>query len=557
LVDLARELASRARADPRFAYAASLAQQLEEELTRLGGEALPNRTRDRPMLHHTRRRARAVAQLLQAFQVEHEALASTCERLAQQSIRIADEQLADLRLGERTRRIFHEAGLTYVRDVAILEPERALEIPQLAPANMAEVRAAILFALETRGRKLAPALPPPGYPGDLFEGLIAGVNRLSSRERETVILRTGVEDRAHDVDEVARALGCTPEQVAQFETHALNTLLSQPACVEACWHLEELSTQLGLAWNDDRLPTAVAARYPNARARFTRLVAWLTHEKARLAADAAGRTFVPPGGIRHLEEMVIAVLSRYGELTGDALTRHVRSALSPADRERSPELAVAERVEVLGPAVRTAKGTFCLPDAPLPVLDDRHLRVLNGLIGMLQRVGSARISALTHEVNRRLPHPYRVTEQYVRTWLTRHPELFTQSDHDRVTLASLDVDILCGLTTSWMPAEPASSIAATRSGGAAAERLHERLATNIEAFLRAEGPQPIARIRSHLYVRFAHASADAVIARDQQRFVRLSDGLIGLRELHAANDAEAVAPAPGPPGSRRFWRRRG
>ena len=67
--------------------------------------------------------------------------------------------------------------------------------------------------------------------------------------------------------------------------------------------------------------------------------------------------------------------------------------------------------------------------------------------------------------------------------------------------------------------------------GAAKGGRSERIAADIEAFIRANGPQPISRIRSHLYGRFMHASADAVIAKDpRQRFISLGDGLIGLSE---------------------------
>ena len=61
-------------------------------------------------------------------------------------------------------------------------------------------------------------------------------------------------------------------------------LLSQPGPLEACWKFEDLCAHLGLSWDDERLPTVVAARYPNTRASFTRLVSWLVHEKNRLAA---------------------------------------------------------------------------------------------------------------------------------------------------------------------------------------------------------------------------------------------------------------------------------
>ena len=65
------------------------------------------------------------------------------------------------------------------------------------------------------------------------------------------------------------------------------------------------------------------------------------------------------------------------------------------------------------------------------------------------------------------PRAYQVNDQYVRTWLTRHPELFTQSDPERFKLASLDVDILCGLATSWMPGEASAAVGSVQSSRAA------------------------------------------------------------------------------------------
>jgi len=188
---------------------------------------------------------------------------------------------------------------------------------------------------------------------------------------------------------------------------------------------------------------------------------------------------------------------------------------------------------MLGPPVTVDGKIFRLPDAPIPGLDDRHIRSISGLIGALQKLGSARISALPAEVNRRLPREYHVSDDFARLWLTRHPELFTQSEEDRFRLASLDVDVLCGLADPWQPAGATAS-APGRPADPAQERRNERIATDVEAFLRNHGPQPISSIRSHLYGRFVKASADAIIAGDvQQRFVRLGNGLIGLVEHDA------------------------
>ena len=74
--------------------------------------------------------------------------------------------------------------------------------------------------------------------------------------------------------------------------------------------------------------TVVAARYPNTRASFTRVVSWLMREKGQLAAEAGGRVFSEPTGIPHFEEMVVAALGRYGDLHEGTLTNHVRAALS-------------------------------------------------------------------------------------------------------------------------------------------------------------------------------------------------------------------------------------
>ena len=162
------------------------------------------------------------------------------QRLEEQGITLSTEQLSDLRLGERTRRVFHEAGLLFVQDVAELSAERAAEIPQLAPTSVAELRAAIMFALDSTGGARPPMLPAPEPNRDLIEGVAHGVNHLPAREREVVVLRNGIGDRVHDANEVARVVGVGPEQVDQMERHALNTLLSNPAAVEACWRIEDL-----------------------------------------------------------------------------------------------------------------------------------------------------------------------------------------------------------------------------------------------------------------------------------------------------------------------------
>jgi hypothetical protein len=282
-------------------------------------------------------------------------------------------------------------------------------------------------------------------------------------------------------------------------------------------------------------------------------------EKGQLSAESAGRSFSEPRGIAHFDEMVVAALGRYGDLSEGALTNHVRAGLSAVDLEHYPEVDVSERVQILGPAVQMDEGVFHLPNAPIPGVDDRHIRALNGLIGALQRLGSARISALTTEVNRRLPRSYYINEQYVRTWLTRHPELFTQSDPERFKLASLDVDILCGLATAWMPSDTAPSLAASRPGSVAIERLHERVAAEIATLLRRDGPLPIGRIRSHLYGRFIGlASADLIISESPQRFMRQPGGLISLRDGDDATPSNVIdvsGPPPAPARRMFLWQR--
>ena len=538
LDDLAKELAACAANDARFEHAVAVATELQGELRRLGGLVAPRVRARRPPRRP--RRSRDTTRLLQALSFERQELERALEDAGEHGVKLSNAQLADLRLGERTRRVFHEAGLTLVQDVTSVTPEQALQIPHLAPASLAEVRAAVFLALEAAGGRAQSALPPPGSEGDVFEGFVRGVNLLPPQEREILVLRHGVEDRVHTPEEVARILGCTPEFVLHLEERARNTLLTQPGAVEACWRLEDMCARLGLAWDDQRLDTFLATSYPQTRVSYTRLVAWLALEKARVSAEAADRPFSPPTGIAHFDAMVVAALGRYGDLRAEQLTTHVQAALTPSDRTQYPQISVADRVRVLGPAIASDNGTFRLPDAPIPGLDDRHIRALNGLIGALQRLGSARISSLTGEINRRLPRDYQVTEQYVRAWLTQHPELFTQSEQERFKLASFNVDILCGLDTGWRTSDAAVSVGSPRSGSALDQR-RERIGAEIEAFLREHGPQSIARIRSHLYGRvIGQASADAIVANDRrQRFVRLEKGLIGLRTVTAsANDRE-------------------
>ncbi len=534
--DIAEQLRRAAERDPRFERVAGLALELQAHVAALPAAALSEPAIDcHPEPARPRRSRRTTARFGRALATERAALENACDLAADLGIQMTDVQLADLRLGERTRRIFHDAGLTTLADVTRLPPERAADIPHLAPSTLAELRAGIFIALETAGRRPPAALPPPGDEHDLFDGLEASFNALPSRERDVLVLRTGLEGRLYSIDEVANTFGWTPEQVEYAEEHAVNAMLAQPAAVEASWQVEELCDRLGLAWDDQRLSTAIAAYYPNTRTSFARLAAWLMVERGLVAAAAAGRAYTPPHGVEHFDAMVVAALGRYGDLSSEALSDHVRGALPGEERDRYAGLSVAERVQVLGPAVTFDDGMFRLPDSPLPGFDDRHIRALNGLIGAMQKLGRARVTALTAEVNRRLPRGYHVDDKFVRAWLTRHPELFTQYDADHFRLASMDVDILCGLANSWLPVSVGDvappQTGAGRAASASKEGRSERIAADIEAFIRTNGPQPISRIRSHLYGRFMRASADAVIAKDpRQRFISLGDGLIGLSE---------------------------
>jgi hypothetical protein len=339
-------------------------------------------------------RAKRTSERLLEFEVEVHALESTCQQLDDEgTITISTRQLSDLRLGERTRRIFHDAGLRYVQDVATLPAERAMEIPRLAPTSVAEVRAAIMFAGEAVGGIRQPALLPANQSADLFDGLVQGVNLLPSRERDVVVMRTGLGERSYEVDAVARAIGCPAELIPQLERHALNTLLSQPASVEACWRLEDLCARLGLGWEDTSLPKVVATRYPNTQASFTNLVAWLMREKGRLTAQAGGRPFRPFQGTRHVDERAVV---GHGQDIPDGM-------------------------QILVPAAQTGIGPARLPDPPPTDASERHALALTGLIGAVQRLGSSRIASLTAEVNRRLPRGQQLSEHSVRVWLTRHP----------------------------------------------------------------------------------------------------------------------------------------
>ena len=97
------------------------------------------------------------------------------------------------------------------------------------------------------------------------------------------------------------------------------------------------------------------------------------------------------------------------------------------------------------------------------------------------------------------------------------------------------------------------------AGSPAVERLRERVATEIAEFLRRNGPQPIDRIRSHLYGRFIGlGSADVVIAQSPQRFTRQPTGLISLRDPDAPFGDSLLDLAAPPPTQRRspFWKQR-
>jgi hypothetical protein len=110
---------------------------------------------------------------------------------------------------------------------------------------------------------------------------------------------------------------------------------------------------------------------------------------------------------------------------------------------------------------------------------------------------------------------------------------------------------------------PATAAAAgptvSKPGDLALERLRDRAAVEIAAFLRRTGPQPIGRIRSHLYGRVIGASADMVIAQRPQRFERQPGGLISLREGDEFESDDLFdLSASSPDAARRvqFWRSR-
>jgi hypothetical protein len=561
VVQLAQEIGELAQQDPRFESAAELAMELQDETAHVidpsqPAKRRPGRKRARRRIVRRGARGSGATPTLAAFEFEYTALTTIIRQVDVDSTGIATRHVSNLRLDARTRRVFEAAGLYRVQDIAALPAEQAMQIPQLAPNRLAELRAAIMFATEIANLPRQAALPIARQTEDLFDGVVDGVDQLPRRERETVVLRTGATDRVHSIEEVAVVLGVPEEQVSTFERHALNLLLSHPASLDACWRLEALCSQYGLGWDDDRLPKLVATLYPGTRANFTRMVAWLMREKGRLVAEAAGREFEVPGGVPHFDEMVIATLGRYGEMSADQLDRQLQAGLPAADRAQYPEMLASERVQILGPAIQRDNGLFSLPDTPVDGVDDRHIRALNGLIGALQKLGSARISSLTTEVNRRLPRPYQVNDQYVRTWLTRHPELFVQSEADRFKLASLDVDILCGMAKSWAPVDTAP-VVATGVGRAGAVQQQERVAKEIAEFLGREGPQPIWRIRSYLYGRsMGPASADSVVTAFPNQFERDKSGVVALRDADdSATDVVDVSPPPSPPGRARLWPR--
>src|SRR5262249_45132413 len=122
LVELSRQLRELATLDPRFERAAMLASELERELAELSGEAPPLPARRRQPARAARR-AQVSERTLSALRAEREALRATVKRLEEMGVTISTQQLSDLRLGERTRRIFREAGLLSVQDVAELPSE--------------------------------------------------------------------------------------------------------------------------------------------------------------------------------------------------------------------------------------------------------------------------------------------------------------------------------------------------------------------------------------------------------------------------------------------------
>ncbi len=348
-----------------------------------------------------------------------------------------------------------------------------------------------------------------------FGRLAAAVASLPERSRWVLLQRFGLDlGNSRTLADVAQDLGVTRERIRQIERKAVQVLTHQRgAFVPAHEWVERLRQELGLSWRDHDLALALSKLQPQA--------SWATQEHLRLLAVIfKGRT-PSDEGIDGVDAAVVAIVARTGPLPLANLVQQVTPLLDPKDLARFPSFSLARRLELIGPARRRNDGRYDLPNGGIAGINDRRVRRLNAMIGVIERLGPSHYTTIARELDDHLPTEYRLGERDVHAWLGRYEDIFVWAGPGRFGLASHNVGIRAKHDT------PEAALRhRVRS------RRRRGIGDEIALLLSERGPLPMDAIADHILARFRvnPASVAAAVHQDSaRRFTLTPERLVSLQ----------------------------
>ncbi len=336
---------------------------------------------------------------------------------------------------------------------------------------------------------------------------------LPEREHEILAHRFGFDGQPPlTLGEVGQRLDLTRERVRQLEQRTLTR--PQPlgsALTTARVSLDAFRRRLGLGWRDDRFATALDRTAPRdeASAPLVRLVA------ATLPSGAAGEP-----GLTTCDEAVIAVLARSGPLPLTEAAARVAAAIDEDDLARFPDLSLDERLLLVGPG-QVGETGYDLPPEPLEIPNDKRIRRLNALIGVIERGGPAHFREIAEDLAQRLPREYLLDEGDVHAWLIRYSDHFVWVGRGRFALRGSNLGHRDDPGGDEQEPEEAGS------------RRRRGVGDEIAAVVRENGPMPLDDVVATVLERFQVAPASVAMAVRHDRRRRFSldeDGWVALAD---------------------------
>jgi hypothetical protein len=219
----------------------------------------------------------------------------------------------------------------------------------------------------------------------------------------------------------------------------------------------------------------------------------------------------------------VAIVARTGPLSLQELTERVVPLLDPGDLERFPSLSLEKRLELMGPVIRRNDGRFDLPSGGVHGVNDKRVRRLNAMIGVIERRGPSHFTLIAQELDDHLPSDYRLSERDVHAWLGRYEDIFVWVGPGRFGLKSHNV----GTRVDRSKAQE-GVVAGYRS------RRRRGIGDEIAVLLRERGPLSLDTVVDHILSRFQVHRTSVVAAVHQdaaQRFALSEDRVVMLRAL--------------------------